>query len=943
MAIHPQLSTNDWEQVECLSPDITAIRIQTDLGWTLIANVYNPCEANSSLPWVRALLGSLDPNREVVLLGDFNRHHPLWDKERNRHLFTPGNLDLAQPLIDLTAEYNLSMVLPKDIPTLQSASTKNYTRTDNVFASDQLAKCLVECNTAPERRPPRTDHIPIQVTFKAVAAVAREVNRRNFREANWEKFGEELEGRLRSLPGRARIRTQEELDSRTERLTEAIQEAVAATIPLAIIVPHTKRWWRKGLTNLRRETRRLANSAYRRRDMPEHPVHAEYRRARNVYAQEIKDAKKAHWEGFLEDLDDDTIWVAGRFVGSEPQDGGAARIPNLKYTDDAGELISARDNTAKCKVLLDAFFLAPPDAEPLVELEEYPEPVQDLPEISIPDIKQAIERLKPFKAPGPDNLPACIYKHGMGLLVDHLLPILRASIRLGIYPAAWKKSRTIVLRKPGKPSYSVAKAYRPIALLNVSSKIFSTCIAERLKTLADRHVWLPEHHFGGRAGRTTTDALHLFVKTVKDAWARGQVASALFLDVKGAFPHALPARLADNMRKLGIPSTYVKWMLAKLDGRTTCLAFDDFESEQLPVRNGIDQGCPLSVIFYLLYNSGLVRVPKKKGREMCLAYIDDVTYLAWGDDFQETHATLQDMMSRPGGALEWSATHYSEFELDKTACIDFSRTKGIQRPNLAIGQHTISPTRAHTLLGVCLDQELRWKDQVLRAVAKGTAWVSQLSCLAKTSYGASPSKVRRLYLSIAIPRFAYAVDIWYSPVTLKGTARRGAGLIGIANKLARIQNIAARAILGVMRSTPVDTLNAFSSLAPIHLLLNDMCHNSALRLASAPPEHPLYKAVLRCARGRKRHVTPLQHILKFANIHPRCLEKWQIGANHKVVTHMQPFPTKQIAKTAALRDDTYIKVFTDGSRRQDKAGAAALLYEGTTRRLIRFLSLMRIE
>jgi ribonuclease HI len=133
--------------------------------------------------------------------------------------------------------------------------------------------------------------------------------------------------------------------------------------------------------------------------------------------------------------------------------------------------------------------------------------------------------------------------------------------------------------------------------------------------------------------------------------------------------------------------------------------------------------------------------------------------------------------------------------------------------------------------------------------------------------------------------------------------------------------------------TPVATLNAFSSLAPIHLLLNDMCHNAALRLASAPPEHPLYKAVLRCAKGRKRHVPPLQHILKHANIHPSRLEKWQAGTNHKVATHMQPFPTKQIARTAALRDNTYVKVFTDGSLRQNKSGAAALLYEGTARRL----------
>ncbi|KAF8600950.1 hypothetical protein BDV93DRAFT_418426, partial [Ceratobasidium sp. AG-I] len=79
--------------------------------------------------------------------------------------------------------------------------------------------------------------------------------------------------------------------------------------------------------------------------------------------------------------------------------------------------------------------------------------------------------MKPNKAPGPDGLPACVYIQGIDIIPDHLLPIFRASLRLGVYPSEWKHSKTAVLRKPGKPDYSAAKAYRPIALLNVVSKI----------------------------------------------------------------------------------------------------------------------------------------------------------------------------------------------------------------------------------------------------------------------------------------------------------------------------------------------------------------------------------------------------------------------------------------------------------------------------------------
>lgn len=372
-------------------------------------------------------------------------------------------------------------------------------------------------------------------------------------------------------------------------------------------------------------------------------------------------------------------------------------------------------------------------------------------------------------------------------------------------------------------------------------------------------------------------------------------------------------------------------MTTKLSGRSTCLSFDDFESEQLPIRRGIDLGCPLSVIFYLLYNRDLVLFPKPKSNELCIAYIDDITYVTWGKTFEETHEALESMMSRTGGALEWSSSHHSAFELDKTGCIDFSLNKATPRPDLTIGSQQVTPTRTHTLLGVCLDQELRWKDQGNRALAKGMAWVTQLSRLARFSYGTSASVVRRLYRSIAVPRFTYAADIWYAPVTLSITKGvRGSGSIGIAKRLARVQNTAARAILGAMRSTPVDALNSFASLPPVHILLNEICQKAALRLASAPPSHPLHKAVLKCAKGRKRHAPPLQLILRHLNFNPCEIGKWTPKGEVKALTPIlvTAFPTRNQACVAERLDNSHIQVYVDGSSSCDGVSSAAVLYEG---------------
>ena len=92
----------------------------------------------------------------------------------------------------------------------------------------------------------------------------------------------------------------------------------------------------------------------------------------------------------------------------------------------------------------------------------------------------------------------------------------------------------IVLRKPDKPNYEVPKAYRPIVLISTMSKVLTALITDNISQLVEQHRLLPKTHFGGRPGRTTTDAIHYLVHRVKQAWANGQVASALFLDVEGA-------------------------------------------------------------------------------------------------------------------------------------------------------------------------------------------------------------------------------------------------------------------------------------------------------------------------------------------------------------------------------------------------------------------------
>jgi Endonuclease-reverse transcriptase len=166
------VSTNAWTQIPIDSLDITALRLESNLGTIYFYNIYNDSTHSRNLQTLETHLRSLKRDTPVngeshmIWLGNFNRHHPLWDEERNAHLFTSANLDAAQPLLNLLAAHDMKMALPKDIPTLEAMKMKNYTRPDNVFCTSELMDAVLNCNTKPEARPPPP---PVQTTSQSSA------------------------------------------------------------------------------------------------------------------------------------------------------------------------------------------------------------------------------------------------------------------------------------------------------------------------------------------------------------------------------------------------------------------------------------------------------------------------------------------------------------------------------------------------------------------------------------------------------------------------------------------------------------------------------------------------------------------------------------------------------------------------------------------------------
>jgi len=175
--------------------------------------------------------------------------------------------------------------------------------------------------------------------------------------------------------------------------------------------------------------------------------------------------------------------------------------------------------------------------------------------------------MKPWKATRLGTTPNSVFIHARELLVPHLGPIFRATDTLKIYLGDWKVTETPVLKKPGKADYTSPNMWRPIILSNGYAGLLNGCKTEDLVLMCKKTGILPPNHFGGRPGRATTDSVHLMVKTMKDAWRRGEVMSLLCLDVKEAFPSTAVDVLKHEICQYGVSEEHVEWLERQLEGR----------------------------------------------------------------------------------------------------------------------------------------------------------------------------------------------------------------------------------------------------------------------------------------------------------------------------------------------------------------------------------------
>jgi len=90
--------------------------------------------------------------------------------------------------------------------------------------------------------------------------------------------------------------------------------------------------------------------------------------------------------------------------------------------------------------------------------------------------------------------------------------------------------------------------------------------------------------------------------------------------------------------------------------------------------------------------------------------------------------------------------------MSKSHSLRFTRRRNVTRDDFSIDGFTTPCCKSAKLLGAIIDQELRWKEHAEYAASKGTKLVLAISRLTHPTLGMPHKHVRRLYISIALPK-----------------------------------------------------------------------------------------------------------------------------------------------------------------------------------------------
>jgi len=368
-------------------------------------------------------------------------------------------------------------------------------------------------------------------------------------------------------------------------------------------------------------------------------------------------------------------------------------------------------------------------------------------------------------APGPSGITYKLLKWCHAANPLRLTSLFNAAISLGHHP--WRSATVVPIPKPGKIDYRVAKAYRPISLLECCGKLLEQIVSKHILLDSAQFNLLPPRQFSSRDYHTASDTILSMTHTVQMCIKSGWVAGLLLFDIQGFFDNLHINRLVHIFTILSFAPELCAWVRSFLTNRRITLSFNGKPLPKVVLNHSTPQGSPLSPILSALYILPLLRIAKAWRFKSLSSYVDDGAIVATG----ATHSSvLQKCADGFYVVTDWLLHNGLHIDPNKTEFIAFQprcaivAQVGTLRPSIDLripGSGTLQVRHSSLVcyLGVFIDDKFNWKPHLkIMAACAQSSFRGLL--LGNSVCGIDFHSWHTVFHAITLPVLLYGLPVW---------------------------------------------------------------------------------------------------------------------------------------------------------------------------------------
>ena len=868
--------------------DCSVALLSTARGKILIASVYLDSNGPVIPEWLSKVITYIDRNHvPAVIAFDSNAHSQLYGPDTN---------DRGKLFEEFILHNNLNVENKGDSPTFHAFRRGQSIDT---YIDVTLSKNLIPLTNwrVHELSFNGSDHhtiswsIPLELDPKPLI--------RPWLKADWKLFRDEVDKFEFHVPESLTTRKVDKMLTRWYKtINSALDKACPKREPK--LSPAESDWYG-------REQRFLKNRATRKyqayRDSRCSKKRKTYIKAKRAYGRSCRKARKLSWRMFVEKTPNEKN-MAVLYKIAQRRD---KRTINTLLKQD-GSLTDPGKETIQ--MLTDTHFPAATEGTtPFHHNNDHvidTETIRDSHDWIDEDlVRKSFKLFKPHKAAGPDGLKPIVLKYLPSNAIEALTIIYKACISFGHTPKLWRQTKVIFLPKPGKTSYDIPKAYRPISLSNYLLKALERLVVWRMdKDMED----FPIHHLqhGFTKGKSTESAISNTVDFIEEWLFARQHCLGIFLDISSAFDSISIDHIRQSLLDHNGTPDMVEWYYSYLGRRYLEVELHG-ETSYLTTGTGFPQGGVCSARFWLIAFDKAIQIINSNGITGN-GYADDCSALIGGD---HPHNMIDQMQTMLDHLVAWGNSCGLRFNSQKTVAVMFTRSKREFRRLVRMDGQLLPYNTSVVYLGVTLDQELKWLPHITNKIKRVKRFLMKMASVTSSYWGPRPKLMRWAYTGIVRPALSYAALAW----------AHAAEADEIETLLRRVNRLAINTIVKVPRSTPTRALEIILDIYPLHLHLMKEGLTTYIRLK--PALNFRWSGVYTNLTHAISHLRYWDWVAEDAGIyrHGEESDACSIMAPTRNFTlDMNSFVDMENAQT-----ELDCNVYTDGSKINDQVGAGVFI------------------